>query len=155
MVGCRVGGGLNLIQVKRKKSGRADVGCKVDGGWEAARAQLFGCRAAKFGEMQVQVQGWHGKCRGRYAGVQSRRYGVLGQSGARELTEDYSWGLPCLGSLVLLLENERKGRACLALGLFHLLCKDQISNGGDDSEKMEIRMRNDGDVLAVYHVCVT
>lgn len=62
--------GLNLIYVKRKKSGRADVGCKVDGGWEAARDPAFFCCCCflPLPNLGMQVQGWYGKCRGQARG---------------------------------------------------------------------------------------
>lgn len=76
--------GLNLILVKRKKSGRADVGCKVMEGGKLQGAQLSAAAAS------CRCQIWGCRCRagtvsavGRHAGTWVLRY--FGRSGSRAL----------------------------------------------------------------------
>lgn len=89
-------------------------------------------------------------------GVQSRRYEGTQEVGDSGANRGLFLGPSLSGNPGVAPGEWRKGRACLALELFHLLCKDQISNGNGEGEKMKMRMRmrNDGGV-GPLDVCVT
>lgn len=117
--------------MKRKKSGRADVGCAKlmeDGKLQGTQLSAAACASCR-------CQIWGRRCRagtvsavGRHAGTRGTKVPECpgGQVGGRPGANKGLFLGPSLSGKPSVAPREwRKGRACLELEVFHLLCKRQ------------------------------